>query len=122
MTQCADLRRHESRARRPPGRPLQEDTISKFDNDKIQVFTQPGCGPCISVLRHLKKGLSPELHESQVEIYNVQEDEEAADRVRSFGYVGTPVTFFRGDHFHKYRPDLLDGYIGAVKTENPSAA
>lgn len=65
------------------------------------VYTQPGCGPCVSVKAKLRK-----LDVPFEEIDVTQGDN--AERVRALGYQGTPVTVRPdGTSHHGYRPGLL---------------
>lgn len=81
---------------------------------QIIVYSQPGCGPCIAVTRHLRKaGVG-------FEVRDVRADETAAAEVARLGYQGTPVVVAGDMHTHGYRMDWLDQVIAAVQAENPS--
>lgn len=99
-----------------PATTPQEDIISTDYNDgKIHVFKNPGCGPCIGVTRYLKSNLGDELNEKYVEVHDVSEDPDAHDFVKSLGYAQSPVGYFNGDHFHGFQMKKLDVYIEAIK-------
>lgn len=51
-----------------------------------ELFSQPGCGPCIAVERELKK------HGIEYVKHNIRKDPNAAQRLRDMGYTSTPVT------------------------------
>ena len=81
---------------------------------QIIVYSQPGCGPCIAVTRHLRKaGVG-------FEVRDVRADEQAAAEVEALGYQGTPVVVAGDMHTHGYRMDWLDQVIAAVQAEDPS--
>ena len=51
----------------------------------VTLYSQPGCGPCMATKRALeKRGIVPM-------VVNIREDVEAADRLKTLGYTGTPV-------------------------------
>ena len=78
---------------------------------QIIVYSQPGCGPCIAVTRHLRKaGVG-------FEVRDVRQDEAAAE-VAALGYQGTPVVVAGDMHTHGYRRDWLDQVIDAVQAED----
>lgn len=79
---------------------------------QIIVYSQPGCGPCIAVTRHLRKaGVG-------FEVRDVRADESAAQEVARLGYQGTPVVVAGDMHTHGYRKDWLDQVIDAVHSED----
>ena len=81
---------------------------------QIIVYSQPGCGPCIAVTRHLRKaGVG-------FEVRDVRADEQATAEVAALGYQGTPVVVAGDMHTHGYRMGWLDQVIAAVQDENPS--
>lgn len=81
----------------------------------ITVFSQPGCGPCISVKTHLKRaGVG-------FEVRDITKDDEAAETVRQLGYLGTPVTVAGDMHAYGYRRDWLDRVVAAVRAEDVDA-
>lgn len=57
----------------------------------IVLYSQPGCGPCVSLKRALK---TTGLDFDEV---NVREDEVARDLIRDLGYQGTPVLVIRDE-------------------------
>lgn len=78
----------------------------------ITVYSQPGCGPCVAVTRHLRKsGVG-------FEVRDVRQDEQAAQEVAALGYQGTPVVVAGDMHTHGYRKDWLDQVIDAVRAED----
>lgn len=78
---------------------------------QIIVYSQPGCGPCIAVTRHLRKaGVG-------FEVRDVRQDEQAAAEVAALGYQGTPVVVAGDMHTHGYRRDWLDQVVDAVRRE-----
>ena len=78
---------------------------------QIIVYSQPGCGPCIAVTRHLSKaGVG-------FEVRDVRQDEQAAEEVAALGYQGTPVVVAGDMHTHGYRRDWLDQVVDAVRRE-----
>lgn len=78
---------------------------------QIIVYSQPGCGPCIAVTRHLRKaGVG-------FEVRDVRQDEQAAEEVAALGYQGTPVVVAGDMHTHGYRRDWLDQVVDAVRRE-----
>ena len=79
---------------------------------QIIVYSQPGCGPCIAVTRHLRKaGVG-------FEVRDVRADEQAAAEVAALGYQGTPVVVAGDMHTHGYRRDWLDAVVDAVQAED----
>ena len=79
---------------------------------QIIVYSQPGCGPCVAVTRHLRKaGVG-------FEVRDVRQDESAAAEVAALGYQGTPVVVAGDMHTHGYRRDWLDAVVAAVQTED----
>lgn len=79
---------------------------------QIIVYSQPGCGPCIAVTRHLRKaGVG-------FEVRDVRQDEQAAAEVAALGYQGTPVVVAGDMHTHGYRKEWLDTVIEAVQRED----
>lgn len=82
----------------------------------ITVYSQPGCGPCIAVTRHLRKaGVG-------FEVRDVRQDESAAQEVAALGYQGTPVVVAGDMHTHGYRKEWLDQVIDAVRAEDAESA
>ena len=82
---------------------------------QIIVYSQPGCGPCIAVTRHLRKaGVG-------FEVRDVRQDETAAAEVAALGYQGTPVVVAGDMHTHGYRRDWLDAVVAAVRAEDAGA-
>lgn len=78
---------------------------------QITVFSQPGCGPCVSVKLHLRKaGVS--FVERDVTV-----DPEAAAVVRELGYQGTPVVTAGDMHTHGYRREWLDAVVEGIRRE-----
>ena len=78
---------------------------------QIIVYSQPGCGPCIAVTRHLRKaGVG-------FEVRDVRADEQAAAEVEALGYQGTTVVVAGDMHTHGYRMDWLDQVVDAVRRE-----
>ena len=79
---------------------------------QIIVYSQPGCGPCVAVARHLRKaGVG-------FEVRDVRQDEAAAAEVAALGYQGTPVVVAGDMHAHGYRKEWLDQVIAAVRAED----
>lgn len=72
----------------------------------IIVYSQPGCGPCVAVKRHLKAA------GAVFEVRDVRADETAAAEVAALGYQGTPVVVAGDQHVYGYRRDWLDAVIG----------
>lgn len=78
---------------------------------QIDVYTQPGCGPCVTVKMHLKRaGIAFTEHD-------ITADPDAADTVRELGYQGTPVVVAGDMHTQGYRRDWLDTVVDAVRAE-----
>lgn len=79
---------------------------------QIVVYSQPGCGPCIAVTRHLRKaGVG-------FTVRDVRQDEQAAAEVARLGYQGTPVVVAGDMHTHGYRKEWLDRVVAAVQAED----
>lgn len=79
----------------------------------ITVYSQPGCGPCIAVKKHLASaGVG-------FEVRDVRQDEAAAAEVAALGYQGTPVVVAGDMHTYGYRRDWLDRVVDAVRGEDP---
>ena len=79
---------------------------------QIIVYSQPGCGPCVAVTRHLRKaGVG-------FEVRDVRADETAAAEVAALGYQGTPVVVAGDMHAHGYRKEWLDAVVDAVQRED----
>ena len=79
---------------------------------QIIVYSQPGCGPCIAVTRHLRKaGVG-------FQVRDVRQDEQAAQEVARLGYQGTPVVVAGDMHTHGYRREWLDTVVDAVLAED----
>ena len=79
----------------------------------ITVYSQPACGPCIAVKKHLR---AAGVGFREV---NVREDETAAAEVARLGYQGTPVVVAGDMHTYGYRRDWLDQVVAAVQGEDP---
>lgn len=80
---------------------------------QIIVYSQPGCGPCMAVKRHLRTaGVG-------FEVRDVRADEQAAAEVAALGYQGTPVVVAGDMHTYGYRRDWLDAVVEAVRGEDP---
>lgn len=72
----------------------------------VTLYSQPNCQPCKLTKMQLEK-LNIEY-----EVIDVQQDEEAFERVKSLGYNGTPVVeLSTGDHWTGYRPDRLRALV-----------
>lgn len=77
----------------------------------IDVYTQPGCGPCVAVKTHLKRaGIAFTEHD-------ITTDPEAADTVRRLGYASTPVTTAGDMHTDMYRAAWLNQVIESIRAE-----
>ena len=78
----------------------------------ITVYSQPGCGPCIAVKRHLRgAGVG-------FEVRDVRADEQAAAEVAALGYQGTPVVVAGDMHTYGYRAEWLDAVVDAIRAED----
>lgn len=82
----------------------------------IDVYTQPGCGPCLAIKMHLRKaGVAFTEHD-------VTQDRDAAAKVVELGYSGTPVVTAGDMHIGAYRRDWLDNTIAAIRAEEADPA
>lgn len=77
----------------------------------ITLYSQPGCGPCISVKTHLKRAGVGYV------VRDVTTDPAAAAEVQRLGYLGTPVVTAGDMHTYGYRRDWLNTVVAAVKAE-----
>lgn len=75
--------------------------MTDSENNTVILYSQPGCGPCVGVKRHLDANDIPYV------IKNIREDEDAAARVISLGYSGTPVVEHPGGHFGGFDTEKL---------------
>lgn len=73
---------------------------------EVILYTQPGCGPCVSTKRFLEKYQIAHM------TLDIREFPEAAEKVRGLGYQGTPVveviTSSGGFHWNGFRIDKLN--------------
>ena len=76
----------------------------------IKVFSQPGCGPCVSVISALRRaGMEPG-------VLDISVDHEARGKIADLGYTGTPVIYVSpDDHWQGMRPDRLKQLINEHK-------
>lgn len=59
-------------------------------SNRITLYSQPSCAPCrVAKARLQRDGID-------FEEINVQEDENAAERLKSHGFTGTPVFHYAG--------------------------
>lgn len=82
----------------------------------ITLYSQPGCGPCISVKTHLRKSGVGYV------VRDVTADPAAAAEVAALGYLGTPVVTAGDMHTYGYRRDWLNTVVAAVQAEESDAA
>lgn len=68
----------------------------------IKVFSQPGCGPCVSVVSALRRGgVEPDVVDISVDI-------EGREFIAELGYTGTPVIYVGpDDHWQGMQADRL---------------
>ena len=79
------------------------------------IYSQPGCGPCISLAAMLKRrGIAHT-------IVNIREDPGAAERVAALGGTGTPFTV-NEDTGECWSGFLPDRYTAPVPSQSPSPA
>lgn len=86
------------------------------DAPKVTLYSQPGCGPCIAVARHLDKEGIPFTK------VDVREDPNGAARIRELGYTGTPVTVAGDMHWKDYRRDKLDQLKAILEAWEPASS
>ena len=61
-------------------------------SNRITLYSQPGCAPCgVAERRFIRDGI-------EFEKINIQEDAEAAERLKRLGFTGTPVFHYGGRH------------------------
>lgn len=78
-------------------------------SNHITLYSQPSCAPCRVAKARFKR------EDIDYEEINVQEDPAAADRLKSLGFIGTPVFHYGG----KYRAmDGLSDIITAYTKEH----
>ena len=81
-------------------------------NEKITVYSKPGCGGCTFTKKHLEdKGVD-------FKEVDVAKDSEGLSRVKSLGYSSLPVVEFEDIHFNGYQADELDKVINLAKKED----
>lgn len=79
---------------------------------EVHVYSQPGCGPCVAVKRHLRSlGVNYTSHDITI-------DPEAAERVRHLGYKSTPVVEAGDIHTHGYRREWLNKLADIIHNEH----
>lgn len=76
----------------------------------IKVFSQPGCGPCVSVISALRRaGIEPDVVDISVDI-------EGREFIADLGYTGTPVVYIDPDnHWQGMQADRLKALINEYK-------
>lgn len=74
---------------------------------KTVVYTQPGCGECMFVMKWL------ESRDVEYEAINIRENDEALEKVQSSGYSSLPVVEIDGEIvFNRFNEDKLEEYFG----------
>lgn len=76
----------------------------------IKVFSQPGCGPCVSVISALRRaGIEPGVVDISVDI-------EGREFIAGLGYTGTPVIYVSPEvHWQGMQADRLRALINEYK-------
>lgn len=76
----------------------------------IKVFSQPGCGPCVSVISAMRRaGIEPV-------VLDISVDQEARGEIADLGYTGTPVIYIDPDnHWQGMQADRLRALINDYK-------
>lgn len=78
----------------------------------VTLYGQPGCSPClVAEKRFQREGI-------EYTKVNIQEDAEAADRLKALGFTGTPV-FHHGGSDPSYR--AMDGLAEIIKNHKEAA-
>lgn len=75
---------------------------------EVVVYTQPNCQPCKATLRRFREAGVVVIENS------------AADHVgllKALGHSSAPVVMTCVNHWHGYRPDLIDEAIEARRTK-----
>ena len=80
-------------------------------NEKITVYSKPGCGGCTFTKEYLKKkGV-------EFEEIDVTKKPEGLTHIKSLGYSGLPVVEFKDIHFNGFNPQELDKIVSAIEKE-----
>lgn len=67
----------------------------------VTVYTNPGCGQCITTFRALDKA------NVGYDVVDLSTDAVALTRVRELGYSQAPVVVTDSDHWSGFRPDKI---------------
>lgn len=79
----------------------------------FDMYTQPGCQPCLATERKAVK------HGIELNVTNIREDAGAVEFIKELGYNGTPVVVIRDeegeivDHWTGFSPDRIAKYAAA---------
>lgn len=74
---------------------------------KTVIYTQPGCGKCMFVMKWL------ESRNIDFEPVNIRENEEALEKVQNSGYASLPVVEIDGEIvFNDFNEDKLEEHFG----------
>jgi glutaredoxin-like protein NrdH len=72
------------------------------------VYVKPACVQCTATFRALDaKGI-------EYDVFDLSEDPDALEQVKSLGYLQAPVVFTDEDHWSGFRPDKIDEYARRV--------
>lgn len=75
---------------------------------EVVVYTQPNCQPCKATLRRFTEAGVVVIENNAAEY---------ADLLKAMGHQSAPVVMTGVNHWHGYRPDLIDEAIETRRTK-----
>lgn len=85
--------------------------MPEIDNDKLTIFSTPGCVQCNASERHAKAKAIP------YQKIDVTEVPEAHTFVSDLGYSRAPILYYKGEHVGGFDPNFLAKVEADVATK-----